>query len=87
MSDNITCILFQEEIRHTDTNSKLLHGGYINPSENKYRNKHNTNQSQTIHITKAEIDMNITLGSVHQSSGLKRSTISQKDSYTNYTKQ
>ena len=27
---------------------------------NKYRNKHNTNQSQTIHITKAEIDMNNT---------------------------
>ena len=26
---------------------------------NKYRNKHNTNQSQTIHITKAEEDMNI----------------------------
>ncbi len=71
MSDNITCILFQEEIRHTDTNSKLLHGGYINPSENKYRNKHNINQSQTIHITKAEIDMNITHESVHQSSGQK----------------
>ena len=48
---------------------------------NKYRNKHNTNQSQTIHITKAEIDMNITHESVHQSSGQIRSTIIQKDSY------
>ena len=38
---------------------------------NKYRNKHNINQSQTIHITKAEIDMNITHESVHQSSGQK----------------
>ena len=54
---------------------------------NKYRNKHNTNQSQTIHITKAEIDMNITHESVYQSSGLKRSTISQKNSYINYTKE
>ena len=38
---------------------------------NKYRNKHNINQSQTIHITKAEIDMNITHENVHQSSGQK----------------
>ena len=38
---------------------------------NKYRNKHNTNQSQTIHITKAEIDMNTTHKSVYQSSGQK----------------
>ena len=86
MSDNITRILFLEEIRHTDTNSKLLHSGY-NIFGNKYRNKHNIIQSQTIHITKAEIDMNITLGSVHQSSGLKRSPISQKNSYMNYTKE
>ena len=45
---------------------------------NKYRNKHNINQSQTIHITKAEIDMNITHESVHQSSGQTRSTISKR---------
>ena len=45
---------------------------------NKYRNKHNINQSQTIHITKAEIDMNITRESVHQSSGQTRSTISKR---------
>ena len=38
---------------------------------NKYRNKHNINQSQTIYITKAEIDMNITHESVYQSSGQK----------------
>ena len=58
MSDSITCILFQEEIRHTDTNSKLLHGGYINPSETNI--EINITQSVTdIHITKAEEDMNI----------------------------
>ena len=77
MSDNIACILFQEEIRHTNTNSKLLHSGY-NIFGNKYRNKHNINQSQIIHITKAEIDMNITHESVHQSSGQTRSTISKR---------
>ena len=60
----------QEEIRHTDTNSKLLHSGY-NIFGNKYRNKHNINHSQTIHITKAEIDMNITHKGVYQSSGQK----------------
>ena len=69
--------LYQEEIRHTDTNSKLLHSGY-NIFGKKYRNKHNINQSQTIHITKAEIDMNMTHGSVHQSSGQTRSTISKR---------
>ena len=70
MSDSITCNSFQVEIRHADTNSKLLHSGY-NIFGNKYRSKHNTNQSQIIHITKAEIDMNLTLTheSVYQSSG------------------
>ena len=80
MSDSITCISFQEEIRHADTNSKLLHSGY-DIFGNKYRNKRNINQSQTIHITKAEIDMNITHKSVHQSSDQIRSTISQKNRY------
>ena len=86
MSDSITFNSFQVEIRHADTNSKLLHSG-CNIFRNEYRNKHNINQSQIIHITKAEIDMNITHESVHQSSGLKRSTISQKNSYMNYTKE
>ena len=38
---------------------------------NKYRNKHNINHSQAIHIRKAEIDMNITHKIVYQSSGQK----------------
>ena len=58
MSDSITCILFQEEIRHTDINTKLLQVAII-IFGNKYRNKHNTNQSQIIHITKAEEDIYI----------------------------
>ena len=79
MSDSIT-------LRHTDTYSKLLYRG-CNIFGNKYRNKHNINQSQTIHITKAEIDMNITQGSVYQSSGLTRSTQSQNNSNMCYTKE
>ena len=73
---NITFHLKRESDIPTQTQSYYTVA--IKVFGNKYRNKHNINQSQIIHITKVEIDMIITHESVHQSSGQTRSMISKR---------
>ena len=69
---------FREEIRHTDTNSKLLHSGYIYSSETiieisitQISHKHSYHKGGNRYEY-------ITHESVHQSSGQTRSTISKR---------
>ena len=72
MSDSITCISLSRGKSDIPTQTQSYYYTVaIKVFGNKYRNKHNINQSHIIHITKAEIDMNITHERVHQSSGQK----------------